>query len=77
MRRARISRRVEVKPGEMALAPRVEDPRGFALENQTGRSLTVSFRYDLAAHVQTIVVEDPRLARRRGGEFNVAHEQLM
>ncbi|HEX9050803.1 MAG TPA: hypothetical protein VF841_09750 [Anaeromyxobacter sp.] len=56
----RTSRRVQVRSGETALAPRVDDPRGFALENQSGGPLTVSFRYDAERHVQTIVVEEPR-----------------
>ncbi len=51
----------------MALAPRVDDPRGFAIENYSGRALVVSFRYDAERHIQTVVVEKPR-RRRRSGE---------
>jgi hypothetical protein len=68
MRITRTSRRVQVQPGGKAIAPRVDDPRGFALENASGRSLTVSFRYDEEQHVQTIVVEEPRPTRQIPGE---------
>ena len=76
MERTRVSRRVQVRPGELAYAPRVDDPHGFALENRTGSPLTVSFRYDARARVQSVVVEDPRAARPLRGEAN-ANEQLM
>ncbi len=52
----------------MALAPRVDDPRGFAIENYSGRALIVSVRYDAEKHIQTVVVEEPR-PHRRSGEF--------
>jgi hypothetical protein len=64
----RASKRVQVQPGDVALAPRVDDPRGFAVANQTGRALTVSFRYNSDAHIQTVVIEEPRPARRAAGE---------
>ncbi len=62
------SKRVEVRPGEKALAPNVDHPQGFAVENETRRPLTVSFRFDLAAHVMMVVVEEPGAARRPPGE---------
>ncbi len=63
------SRRVKVRPGEAALAPRVDDPRGFAIENELGQPLTVSFRYDFATRVQTVVVEPPQPRRTLPGEL--------
>ena len=69
MPRPRTSRRVQVRSGETAIAPRVEDPRAFAVENQSGQALTVSFRYDAERHVQTVVVEAPRPARRPPRQF--------
>jgi hypothetical protein len=62
------SRRVKVQPGEKAIAPRVDHPLGFGIENQSGRSLTVSFKYDAESHVQTVVVEEHRPARRLPGD---------
>ncbi len=63
------AKRVKVESGEMALAPTVDHPRGFALRNRSGQMLIVSFEYDAATHVQTVVVEDdPRPARDVGSE---------
>ncbi len=64
MATTRVSRRVQVRPGDLAVAPRVDDPRGFAIANRSERALVVSFRYDAEAHIQTVVVEEPRPARR-------------
>lgn len=47
------SRRVTSQPGEKAIAPPVDHPSGFGIENRSGRSLTVSFKYDAEALVQT------------------------
>ncbi len=63
------SKRVHLRPGQMAAAPKVDRPRGFAIENFSGRPLTVSFRYDAERHIQTVVVEEPRPAHRTTGEF--------
>jgi hypothetical protein len=60
------SKRVEVKPGEKAIAPRVDDPRGFAVENRSGRPVTASFSYDAKTHVQTVVLEEHRPDRHPG-----------
>jgi hypothetical protein len=68
---ARLTRakRVKVQTGELAIAPRVDDPRGFGIENRSGHSLTISFKYDPGTHVQMIVVEpEPPGRRAPGGE---------
>lgn len=62
------SRRVRVEAGETAIAPRVDDPRGFAIQNRSGRAVTVSFTYDADNHLQYVVVEAPRPSRSLGGE---------
>lgn len=61
------SRRVRVEAGETAIAPRVDDPRGFAIQNRSGHAFTVSFTYDADHHIQIVVIEAPRPARRLGG----------
>lgn len=68
------SKHVEVQPGEKAIAPRVDHPVGFGIENHSGRSLTVSFKYDVESHVQTVVVEDHRPGRRLEGDVHPAGE---
>ena len=60
--------RVKVETGETAIAPRVDDPRAFGIENRSGRPITVSFRYDETTHVQIVVVEPERIGRRASGE---------
>lgn len=62
------SRRVKVQSGQKAIAPRVDDPHGFAIENRSGEAVTVSFRYDADLHLQTVVLEPPRPSSRVGGE---------
>jgi hypothetical protein len=62
------ARRVKVESGQKALAPTVDHPIGFAIENRSGRSFTVSFKYDTHAHVQIVVVEEHRPGRRLPGE---------
>jgi hypothetical protein len=62
------AKRVKVETGETAIAPRVDDPRGFGIENHSGQELTVSFRYDERTHVQIVVVERERPARQAPGE---------
>jgi hypothetical protein len=59
MRIAR-SKRVRVESGQKAIAPRVDHPIGFAIENDSGLSLSVSFKYDATAHIQIVVVEPAR-----------------
>lgn len=68
------SKRVNVQPGEKAIAPRVDHPMGFGIENHSGRSLTVSFKYDAETHVQTVVVEEHRPVRRVPGDVHPAGE---
>lgn len=67
---ARITRpkRVKVETGQLAIAPRVDDPRGFAIENRSGHALTVSFKYDEDTHVQVVVVEPDQPGRRASSE---------
>ncbi len=67
MSRTRSSRWALVRPGQVALAPRVDDPRAFAVANESGRPLAVHFRYDPARHVQTVVIDEARPARRVPG----------
>ncbi len=50
------SKTVVVRPGQAAIAPRVDDPRGFAAQNDSGMPLTVSFSYDELTHVMTVVI---------------------
>ncbi len=52
-----VSARASVQDGATAIAPRVDDPRGFAIHNSTGQEVTVWFDYDPDAHVMTVVVE--------------------
>lgn len=61
----RTSRRVRVQTGETAVAPKVDDARGFAIDNECGHDVTVSFRYDPLRHVQTVVIEEPRAPAKR------------
>ena len=68
MPRRRVSKRVEVRPGGAALAPKVDDPLGFALQNESGGPLTVTFNFDTTTHVMTVVVEERRPSRRPPGE---------
>lgn len=65
---SRRSKRVEVRPGQTAVAPNVDHPRGFAVRNASGRPLSVTFRFDVEAHVMTVVIEEPRTVRRSPGE---------
>jgi alpha-D-ribose 1-methylphosphonate 5-triphosphate diphosphatase PhnM len=62
------ARRVKVESGQKALAPAVHHPIGFAIENRSGRSFTVSFKYDAHSHVQVVVVEDHLPGRRQPGD---------
>lgn len=66
---ARVTRakRVRLEAGETAIAPKVNDPRGFGIENRSDHALTVSFRYDESTHVQLVVVEPDRPGRRASG----------
>jgi hypothetical protein len=61
---SRTSKRVRIARGDTAVAPTVDHPQGFAVENSTSHALTVSFRFDPIAHVMTVVIEEPRGARR-------------
>ncbi len=58
------SKKVVVRPGQAAIAPRVDDPRGFAAQNDSGMPLTVSFSYDEATHVMTVVIDGREAAGR-------------
>jgi hypothetical protein len=62
------SKRVRVESGQKAIAPRVNHPIGFAIENDSGQALSVSFEYDDATHIQVVVVEPVRSGRRAPGE---------
>ncbi len=62
------SKRVVVRPGQAAIAPRVDDPRGFAAQNDSGMPLTVSFSYDEATHVMTVVIGGRDAAARLPGD---------
>lgn len=66
------SRRVKVQDGERAIAPRVDHPLCFGVENRSGRPLTVSFKYDAETHVQTVVVEEHRPGQRIPGDVHPA-----
>lgn len=62
------AKRVRVETGETAIAPRVDDPHGFGIENRSGHQIHVSFRYDERTHVQVVVVESEPRDRRPAGE---------
>lgn len=47
------SKRTEVGAGEAAVAPRVDDPLGFAVHNVGADRILVTFTYDPASHIQT------------------------
>ncbi len=53
----RQSKRAEVGFGQVAIAPRVDDPRGFAVHNLTSQRILVTFSYDSVTHVQTVHIE--------------------
>lgn len=71
MARRRVTKHVEVRPGKTAIAPKVDDPRGFAIDNQSSGPLTVSFNYDFSAHIMSVVVEERRPTRRPPGELDL------
>ncbi len=56
----KASKQAEVGFGQVAIAPRVDDPRGFAVHNLTGDRLFVTFSYDTVSHVQTVHIESAR-----------------
>jgi hypothetical protein len=64
MARHRLTKRVAIRPGQAAIAPRVDRPLGFGVENAAGRPLTVSFSYDDRTHVMTATVEEDRAKQR-------------
>ncbi len=64
MRSQHVSERVEVRPGAIAIAPSIDDPRGFAVQNRSGHPLVVSFGFEPGAHVMVAIVEDARSAPR-------------
>ncbi len=57
------SRRVEVGFGQVAVAPRVDDPQGFAVHNLSGERLFVTFSYDTVAHIQTVHIESAQATK--------------
>ena len=70
------ARHVRVDSGKMAIAPRVDDPVGFAVKNRSGHTLVLSFEYDSQAHIQTVTVEEPRPAHRPGAEPRRPNEHV-
>ena len=80
MPRPRVSKRVEVRPGATAVAPTVDDPQGFAVQNSSDQPVTVSFRFDTQAHIMTVVLEGKQPVERlppelSSGDGNSAGEQ--
>ncbi len=46
--------------GAVALAPTVDHPKGFAVQNMSGQALTISFAWDSSAHVMKVIIEGER-----------------
>ena len=57
------SKRASVLPGQVAIAPKIDNPRGFALENRSDAELSIVFRWDEDQHIMTVVVQGAPSAR--------------
>lgn len=56
----RTSKPVTIRPGALAVAPTVDHPKGFAVQNMSGQALTISFAWDSSAHVMKVIIEAER-----------------
>ncbi len=59
----KASKQAEVGFGQVAVAPRIDDPRGFAVHNLSGDRILVTFSYDTVTHIQTVHIESARPAK--------------
>ncbi len=73
----RASKRAEVGFGQVAIAPRVDDPIGFAVHNLCGEALIVSFTYDATTPIQTVHVERKQQTKTLPDEPPVTEEGNM
>jgi hypothetical protein len=68
MGKAHASRSARVRPGQMAMLTKVDDPEVFAVHNKFGAALTISFNFDTTTHVMTVVIEGSQPGQRLPGE---------
>ncbi len=72
-----MAKYAEVGFGQVAVAPRVDDPVGFAIHNLCGETLIVNFTYDNVTHIQTVHVERKQPTKAIPDESPVAEEGNM